>query len=116
MTKINLHNLTVDYKKSAILYCDSIQNGHHQIANQQYKLFESIRKQLSVNLEIAEKFYLNLINDCAYQVQYVASVHCKMLGINTAKANKILQDLVARDDIGIIRLNAKMSLQNWNIK
>lgn len=110
---INLLELERRYIDAAIANGEAISNGNSRIANREYHKLTNIYKKLNKDRVTARAFYENLLLSQNYYVQIWVAAHLLGLNMDVDAALNILEQLSTRTDIGIISLDAEMTIKEW---
>ena len=118
MPKKELKEYFDDYVNAAILQGEATKTGDSKTANRQYnflkRVFIKAEKLININdIEPVNIFYAHLRKHKEPNVQLFACAHSLALGIDTQESENILANLSQNKNIGILRLNAEMTLQIW---
>lgn len=105
-----------EYIQTAIERGNALTKGDYRTANKSYKKLTKIYKKFEKDLPFAEVMLQDLIRCDNYLVQICAAAHSLGLNILVDEAQKILLEISRRRDIGIIRLEAETTLEEWKKK
>ena len=81
----------------------------HNRAVDQYNILEIIMKE---NHELAAKVYLELMEIKDFKVQFYAAANCLELNINTARAEKVLENIIKAGERCAVMF-AERNLKIW---
>ena len=110
---IDLMELERRYIDAAIANGEAISNGNSRTANREYHKLTKIYKILSKDRVTARAFYSDLLLSQNYYVQIWVAAHLLGLNMDVDAALEILEQLSSRTDIGIISLEAEMTIKEW---
>jgi len=113
MRKIDLNQYHDEFIRAAILEGEATKNGDAKTGNRQYAILKRIFMKAQKCIDSAKLFYMNLRKNEEANVQIWACAHSLALGIGTDEAEKVLEILSKNRKIGILRLNAEMTLKVW---
>jgi hypothetical protein len=113
MKKDSLFEYVDSYINAAILQGETIKKGDSRTANRQYTILKRIFAKAQKDTGVAEIFYKNLRNHSEPNVRLWACAHSLALGLNVPECEIILDDLAQDNQIGILSLNAEMTLKVW---
>lgn len=88
-------------------------NGDYKTNNKEGKKIKRLFSILENNLEQAKEVYSYLLDYDNITTRTEAASACLKLGIYTIEAEKTLEEIAKKNDIGIRRLNAEMVLRVW---
>lgn len=115
MTK-NLSTLVELYVQAAVAHGDATLTGDYKSANRQYLKLTRIYKKIEKDRENAHLFFEGLFNHTNASVKTWAAAHALSLGVQTQVALKVLEQVSQDRNIGVIRLDAEMTLKEWKKK
>lgn len=81
--------------------------------NREAKKLQKLFMELSQNIPLAQKVYKELLQTDIVTTKAISAAECLRLGILQKQALRILRELAARKDIGIISFEAEMTLNMW---
>jgi hypothetical protein len=113
MKKQDLTDYHDKYIEAAKLQGESIQAGDSKTANRQYTILKRIFIKAQKDINAAKIFYKNLRSNAEPNVKLWACAHSLALGIDVDEAENILNNLSQNEEIGILSLNAEMTLKVW---
>jgi hypothetical protein len=113
MTKQSLENYYIEYIDAAIQHGEANLNPNPKIANKNYATLHRIYKYFQNHSDLAPEFYSKLYDHKDASVRTWASAHSLGLRINIVLAEMILETLAKDTSLGILRLNAQYTLENW---
>ena len=113
MKKQNLTDYYDTFVNAAKLQGEATKTGDPKTANRQYTILKKIYIHAQKDITGAEIFYRNLRKHPEANVQLTASAHSLALGLDIAEAENILDNLSQNKQIGILSLNAEMTLKVW---
>jgi hypothetical protein len=118
MKRLNLDDYYETFISAAILQGEATKTGDSKTANRQYTflkmVFVKAEKLIDINdVESVNTFYARLRNHEEPNVQLFACAHSLALGISIKESENILAKLSQNKNIGILRLNAEMTLKVW---
>lgn len=102
-----------EFINAAKLQGEATKAGDSRTANKQYTILKRIFVKAQKDIETAKIFYKNLRNNSEPNVKLWASAHSLALGLDIAVAENILDVLSKNENIGILRINAEMTLKVW---
>lgn len=106
-------NILKTYIEASIIHGKATNEGKHREANKQYSKLSKIYKTLKNDSVLAESILTELLNHENLFVKAWAAAHALTLDINVKLAESILLDISCMDDIGILQLDAEMTLKQW---
>ncbi|WAM32025.1 HEAT repeat domain-containing protein [Caldicellulosiruptor naganoensis] len=109
----DVKKLIEEYRNAAILQKEASSDGDYRTANKQYSRLTKIYKILEKDKDLREKVLRELLKDENIYVSSWAAAHCLGLNIYVDEAVKLLEEIAKRKDIGILRLDAEMTLKVW---
>lgn len=101
------------YIDAAILHGEASKEGDYQVANKQYRLLAKMYKQIEPDRIQAERIIVRLFQHTNASVRTWAAADALNLGILAERAKSILQQLSEDHSIGFLRLDAEMTLNEW---
>lgn len=112
----NINTLFEEYTQAALEHGKALASGDHKITNKAYAKLTRIYKKLEKDHVFAETILNDLLQHDNYLVRICAAAHALGLNISVDNAQNILDEISKRTDIGIIRLEAEMTLKEWRKK
>ncbi len=113
MKRQNLSEYYDKYIDAAKLQGEAVQAGDSKTANRQYTILKRIYIKTQKAMKESEEFYRNLRSNSEPNVKLWSCAHSLALGLDIAEAEKILNNLSQNEEIGILSLNAEMTLKVW---
>ena len=104
---INIHIESDKIIESALM------RGDFKTNNKEMKKQNKLTELLKSDLELAKFVYGELFKADCERSRCHAAVDCLRLSIHVSEAEKILEELSQRDDIGITSLGCEMALKLW---
>jgi hypothetical protein len=101
------------FVNAAILQGEATKSGASKTANRQYTILNRIYIKAQKDIDDAGIFYRNLRKHSEPNVQLTACAHSLALGLDIEESENILHVLSQNEDIGILGLNAEMTLKVW---
>ena len=95
------------------LHGEATKKGDFKAVNKQYRFLKKIYKIAEKNPKSALNFYQRLMNSDDASVKGWACVHSLALHINIEIAEEILLEQSNDKSLGILRLDAEMTLKQW---
>jgi hypothetical protein len=114
MKKQDLEEHFNKFVNAAILQGEAIQTGDSRTANRQYTILKRIYVKAQKDINAAKIFYEHLRNSSEPNVQLWACAQSLALGLNITESENILEMISKKENIGLLRLNAEMTLKVWN--
>lgn len=105
--------LLEEYTLAALMHGQATLEGDHKTANRQYGKLARFYRQLGKDRAFAELFLSKLFHHTNASVRIWAAAHALGLNIRTETATGILQEISEDRNIGIVRLDAEMTLKEW---
>ncbi|NLB81904.1 MAG: hypothetical protein GX800_09940 [Clostridiaceae bacterium] len=87
--------------------------GDYRTNNREGKKINKLFTLLAHDIELAQEVYGILLDYDNITTRTEAAAACLKLSIHKNKAVQVLEELSKRNDIGIRRLNAEMTLRVW---
>ena len=109
----NMNILQKEYILAAEAHGAATLEGDYEAANKQYAKLTKYYKELEKNGPNARSFLEDLFQHRNASVRVWAAAHALGLGVQTDEAQRVLQQLSEDHKIGIIRLDAEMTLKQW---
>lgn len=109
----NVVLLVEEYIQGAVAHGNATLAGDYKLANHQYRKLTRIYKKIAKNRELALTFFSDLFQHPNASVRTWAAAHSLGLGIQTQSALKVLEQISQDHNIGIVRLDAEMTLKEW---
>jgi hypothetical protein len=113
MKKPNIEKYYYEFISAAIKHGEASINPNAKIANKNYAILHRIYKYFQNHLDLASEFYGKLYNHKDPSVRLGASAQSLGLKVNIVIAEMILEELAKDEGLGILRLNAELTLENW---
>jgi hypothetical protein len=110
MAKPDLEKYYLEFVNAAIQHGEA---KNAKIANKNAAILHRIYKYFQNHRDSGSEFYARLLDYENPSVKTWASAHCLGLNINIVVAEMILEDLSKDKYLGILRLNAELTLENW---
>jgi HEAT repeats len=114
MSQKTVNRLLQDYIDAAILHGEASARGNYKVANKQYTNLTRIYKRFEKDKITANNLLGELLQHENTSVRIWAAAHALGLKIETEKAVKTLEEASRDNSVGILRLNAEMTLKEWN--
>ncbi len=105
-----------DFVSAAQLHGEATLNGDDKLANKQAARLAKIYRHLQGDRQFALSFLQALFQHPSASVRVWASAHALGLGIQTNEASSILEQVSGDSRLGILRLDAQMTLKEWRKK
>lgn len=112
----NIESILQQYKLAAGSHGNALQIGDKKTANKQYTVLKNIYKALQKDTQLQNEVLKMLLLDSNHHISAWAAAHSLGLMIHIEDANRVLEELSLRKDIGIARLDAEMTLKAWKEK
>ena len=112
----NQSSLIQKYINAAIANGEAVKVGNHRVANREYAKLTRIYRKLEKDHSLANTIINELLQNPNHLVFGWASAHALGLNISVDKAEKLLDEITKMSGIGILRLDAEMTLKEWRRK
>jgi hypothetical protein len=113
MKKPSLEKYYIEYINAAIQHGVATNNSKPKVVNKNYAVLHRIYKYFQNHRDVAPEFFSKLYNHEDANVRGWASAHSLGLKINIVMAEMILEDLAKDKSLGLLRLDAEFTLDNW---
>lgn len=113
---IEIESILNDFIDAAEAHEKATADGDYKTANKQYAILKKIYKKFDKNRLVAKNALEVLFKQDSVSVKIWASSHALSLNILTGDAEKILKHFSEDQNIGILRLDAEMTLKEWKKK
>jgi len=110
---IDIDKIVEQFKEAAKLHRDSLLEGDYKTANKSTSVMRKIYYLLTNEPEAQSKIYNTLLGDADPSVATWAAAHCLGFGEHQKTALTVLEEISNRKDIGILSLNAEMTIKVW---
>ncbi len=104
------------YVAAATLHGEATKTGDYKAANKQYARLREIYRNFEKDPDLGESTLVKLFRHPNVSVRTWASAHALGLGIHEDEAARILEQVSSDTSVGILRLNAEMTLKEWRKK
>jgi hypothetical protein len=106
--------LVKEYINCALIQGEATLDGDYKRGNIAAKKLIKLYKIMEQDNHLAIQMLDVLLKDDNTNVRLCASAHALGLNINVSEATSILEEISARKDVGILRLDAEMALKIYN--
>jgi hypothetical protein len=113
MKKLTPQEIIAFHIESDKIIETALTNGDSKTNNKEVKKLNKLTALLKDDLELAKLVYGELFKADCVRSHCHAAVECLRLGIHKNEAEKILEELSKRNDIGITRTGCEMALKLW---
>jgi hypothetical protein len=113
MTKSSLEKYCTEFIDAAIQHGEATINPNAKVANRNYAILHRIYKYFQNHNDLAIEFYSKFYDHENASVKLWASAHSLGLKINLVMSEMIMEDLAQDKSLGILRLDAQYTLENW---
>jgi hypothetical protein len=110
MTKPDLDKYFTEFVNAAVQHGEA---RNAKVANKNAAILHRIYRFFQNHVDLASEFYSRLYDHDNVSVKTWASAHSLGLKVNVIVAELILEDLAKDKSLGILRLNAEYTLENW---
>jgi hypothetical protein len=116
MLKPEYEKVFQNYIIAAIAHGKATIEGDYKTANKQYVNLEKIYKKFERDHSLADNLVEIFFQNVDPSVRIWAAAHALKLNIRVDEAKKVLQQASGDNNIGIFRLDAEMTLKEWEKK
>jgi len=113
MKKFTFDEIIQKYLESANIIESVTMTTDYKTNNREVNKLFKLFLLLEQDIDLAKKVYSRILESEIPTAQIIASADCLRLNIYVDEAQKKLEELSKRDDIGIISFNAEMALKIW---
>ena len=105
-----------EYISAAITHGKATLEGDHKTANKQYSKLTKLYRTLENDESFAEACLEKLFDHTNASIRIWTAAHALGLNINVDQAIRVLQEASKDRSLGILRLDAEMTLKEWQQK
>lgn len=99
--------------KSDMIIQNAICIGDYKTNNKEFRKRKKLVDFLGTRTDLAKEVFSELLENECLETQMSSAAECLKQGIFIEKAEKILKEISARTDIGILSFSAEMILRVW---